>query len=246
MNLGEACSRLVNDLNDHNTIIIVAKCGIEYWGRSRSVIGHGDRIIMLKPDTTIIVHSPDGFKPVNWMSSPTDTAVNVEDDELRIFSQRTRTPYEEIRISIGEIHDYRSYTGLRDREKLDLTHTEKDMRDYLVENPHHIHPELKVKSVEYRSPLGFFDIYGRIGETPTVVELKAERAGLPAALQIKRYKEWLESHLKVGVRAMLVSPSITPNSLSLLKKSGIEHVKFNIRKMQRKPRRGHTLEKWID
>ncbi|MFC2162324.1 endonuclease NucS domain-containing protein [Candidatus Altiarchaeota archaeon] len=238
--------RLASDLQGHVTTIIIGRCQIEYWGRSRSIIGSGERIILFKPDTTIIVHSPEGFKPVNWMSQPTDTTVGTEDGKIIIFSQRTKSPYEEIRITIEEVIDYRSYDSLRDKKKLDLTHTEKDMQDYLAENPRHVHPEFRLKATEYKSPLGFFDLYGKIEGTPTIVELKIDRAGLPAALQIKRYKDWLESHLKRKVHAILMSPSATPNSLTLLKKEGIEHKRFDIKKIERKSGPRHTLEKWID
>jgi RecB family endonuclease NucS len=246
MNPREACSKLDKDLRERKTIFIVCNCSIEYWGRSRSIIGDGDRILLFKPDTTLIVHSPAGFKPVNWMSAPTDTTVNIEGDRLQIFSQRTKAPYEEMKINMEGIYDYNTYTGLRDREKLDLIHTERDMKDYLVKNPHLIHPDFKLKSVEYRSPLGFFDLYGKIKEKPAVVELKAERAGLPAALQIKRYKDWLEKHLRGEVFGLLVSPSITPNALTLLRKEGIDYRKFNIRKIECKPRHGNTLGRWIN
>ncbi len=246
MEINDYKTRLEDDLNEHKTVLIVCKCSIEYWGRSRSIIGLGDRLIIIKPDTTLIIHSPTGFKPVNWMSAPTDTSISEDDNKLLIFSQRTKSPYEEMRITIEKIIDYTAYLGLRDSEKLDLIHTEKDMKDYLVEHLHHIHPDFKLKSIEYRSPLGFFDLYGKIDGVPTVVELKADKAGLPAALQIKRYKEWLESHVKKEVRAILVSPSITPNTLSLLKKDRIEHKKFNIKKIQRKSGQGNTLEKWMD
>ena len=242
----ELTQRLAVDLHEHKTIILACSCSIEYWGRSRSVVGLGDRLILFKPDSTIIVHSLSGFKPLNWMSPPTDSSVEADGEHVIVFSQRTVKPFEEIRIRIDEVTDYRSYAGLQDRKKIDLTHTERDMRDYLASNTGLIHPEFRLKSVEYRSPLGFFDLYGRIGDKYAVVELKAEKAGLPAALQIRRYKEWLQSHLKDDVVAILVAPSITPNALTLLRKEGISFMKFSIKEVDEvKKSPGGSLKKWI-
>jgi len=245
--VSDIAGKLSLDLAERKLVVLVCSCSIEYWGRSRSVVGSGDRLILFKPDTTIIVHSLSGFKPLNWMSPPTDTSVEADGGCIRVFSQRTLKPFEEIKIRIEEVVDYRSFAGLSDREKLDLTHTERDMRDYLAKNTHIISPDFRLKSLEYRSPLGFFDLYGKIGEKYAVVELKVEKAGLPAALQIKRYKDWLESHMKEGVIGILMAPSITPNALTLLRKEGIEYIKFNIRNVKEagKPK-DKGLARWMN
>ncbi|MFH1055878.1 MAG: endonuclease NucS domain-containing protein [Candidatus Altiarchaeota archaeon] len=237
--------RFLGDLGDSKTIVVVCSCSIEYWGRSRSVIGLGDRIILFKPDSTLIVHSPSGFKPVNWMSPPCDTTASVDGGRLVVFSQRTVKPFEEIRITIERVIGYHSFEALSDREKLDLTHTERDMRDWLAAHPGEVDADFTLKSVEYHSPLGFFDLYGRIGGSYAVVELKSVTAGLPAALQLKRYRDWLAEHLKQGVRGILMAPAVAPNALTLLRKEGLEFRKFNVRKLKLE-RRKHTLDKWIE
>jgi len=226
-------------------ILLVCRCGIEYWGRSRSIVGSGDRVVLIKPDSTLIVHSLSGFKPLNWMSPPADTVAEVENDVLRIYSQRTSKPYEEMKIKVEEVHDYRSYDGLEDKKKIELTHTERDMQDYIAKNPHLIADGFQVKSTEYRSPLGLFDIYGKAGGKYAVVELKSERAGLPAALQLKRYRDWLQSHLRGEVDGILMSPSITPNALVLLRKEKLIYRKPPLRQIKRPVSSGgKTLEEW--
>jgi RecB family endonuclease NucS len=208
------------------------------------VIGAGDRIILLKPDSTVIVHSPSGFKPVNWMSTPTDTSCDVEDGKVVVFSQRTVKPYEEMKVTVDKVIGYSSYDGLSDKQKLDLTHTEADMRDYLAEHLAEVHPDFRLKSVEYRSPLGFFDLYGRIGDRYAVVELKSVRAGLPAVLQLKRYRDWLSEHLRQEVTGLLMAPGVTSNALTLARKEGLDFKKFNVRKLKI-DRRRDTLDRWM-
>lgn len=232
-----------NDLSECKTILVVGRCSIEYWGRSRSVIGAGDRIVLFKPDSTIIVHSPRGFKPVNWMSPPSDTAVELNGDMLDVFSQRTVKPFEEIKIRFEEIVSYGSFEGLSDRERIDVTHTEADMRDYLQKNCAEIHPHFRVKDVEYKTPVGLIDIYGKIGDSYCVVELKSVKAGLPAVLQLKRYRDHMKS-VGVDAQAILMAPSIAKNPLELMKKEGMTYRKFDVGKI-RVERVRDTLSKWM-
>ncbi|MFH1721236.1 MAG: endonuclease NucS domain-containing protein [Candidatus Altiarchaeota archaeon] len=234
------------DVRDRKTILLVAECSVEYWGRSRSLVGKGDRVILFKQDSTLIIHSPCGFKPLNWMSAPTDTNASVEKDMLIINSQQTKKPFEEMKISISKIIGYESFDSLTDKKAIEVTHTEADMQKYLAANPKLVHPDFRLKATEYKSPLGFFDLYGKIGVKYCVVELKAERAGLPAALQIKRYRDWLTTELKQDVIAILMAPAITPNSQNILKKEKIEFKKFNIKKVKlpNQNKKTTTLEKW--
>jgi len=75
--------------------------------------------------------------------------------------------------------------------------------------------------------------------------LKSERAGLPAALQLKRYRDWLEKHLKEEVIGMLIAPSITPNALVLLRKEKLIYKEFKLKDIKRHKSMGKTLEEWI-
>jgi len=244
--LSSLCFRLQEDVNQRKMVVLVCRCSIEYWGRSRSVVGEGDRVVLVKPDSTIIVHSLSGFKPLNWMSPPTDTVVKYENGVLHVHSQRTVKPYEEMKIQLYKVHDYRSYDSLEDINRLELTHNERDMQNFLVMHPELVDEGFTLKSTGYRSPLGFFDLYGKIGGSYAVIELKSERAGLPAALQLKRYRDWLSSHLKEDVTGMLMAPSITPNALILLRKEKLMYKRFSMKNVQHPKRsKGRTLEDWF-
>jgi len=237
--------RINLDISEGKALFLVGRCHIEYWGRSRSLIGAGERFILLKSDGTLLVHAKTGFKPLNWMSAPTDTVAEQTDDGLLIHSQRTKKPFEEMKVWLEAVREYKSFTDLCDRENLIVRHTEKDMKDYLVKHTHLIDSEFRLKSTEYRTPLGYLDIYGKIGNKYAVVELKADRAGLPAALQIVRYKQWLEHNLKQSVKAILMAPSANDNAIKILVKEGIEFKKFNIKKIKPIFKAKHTLEKWV-
>jgi endonuclease len=238
------CERFNLDLADSKTIILVSSCSIEYWGRSRSVIGSGERIIIFKPDSTLIVHSPSGFKPVNWMSAPTDTSADLVDGKVVLFSQRTSKPNEEIKIIVEKVLGYESFGGLSDQMELTVTHTERDMRDWLAAHPSEVDSAFRLKSIEYKTPLGLFDLYGKIGERYCVVELKSQAAGLPAVLQLKRYRDWLREHLRQEVIGILMAPSISKNPQNLMKKEGLIFKKFNVHRLEIRKQK-HTLDNWL-
>jgi len=244
MDSGRLLERFNADLDEGKAIFLVCSCSVEYWGRSRSVIGSGDRIILFKPDSTLIVHSPTGFKPVNWMSAPTDTSADLIDDKVVLYSQRTAKPYEEIKIKVDKVHGYESYESLKDGEKLTVTHTEHDMRDWLASHPGEVDPGFRLKEVEYKTTVGLLDLYGKIGEKYCVVELKAVTAGLPAVLQLKRYRDWLQDELRQDVVGILMAPSVAKNPLSLMKKEGLTYKKFNVHKLKIETSR-HTLHNWL-
>jgi len=244
MNIRTFTERFPKDLSDHKTIVCVAKCEIDYEGRSRSQIGEGDRILLFKPDSTIIIHSPKGFKPVNWMSSPTDTTVDLSGENPVIFSERTVKPFEKIRITILDIISYSGFDSLLDRGKLDLTHTEHDMRDYLADNPHEVHRRFRLKKKEKKTKVGLIDLYGKLGDRYCIVELKSVRAGLPAVLQLKRYRDHMQEELNLDVHAILMAPSCSKNPLEILKKEGMEFKKFNLKKIKL-PEPGSNLNQWL-
>lgn len=240
----EIAGRINRDLSEKKLVVILCGCKIEYWGRSRSVIEKGHRIVMIKQDTTLLVHSIEGFKPVNWMNEPAETIAQIAEGNILLHCQRTKKPFEEMKVTIDEIIDYRSYAGLEDREELSLTHTEQDLQDYLVKNPRLVHPDFRLICTEKDTPLGFFDLYGKIKDKYVVVELKVETAGLPAALQVKRYRDWLREQIP-DAEGMLIAPRITPNALNILKKEKIEFKKINIHSFELKRRKDATLKEWF-
>src|SRR3954452_24551398 len=52
--------------------LIVARCEVTYSGRLNAVLPEALRLLMIKSDGSVLVHSDTGgFKPENWMTPPT-------------------------------------------------------------------------------------------------------------------------------------------------------------------------------
>jgi RecB family endonuclease NucS len=60
-----------------------------------------------------------------------------------------------------------------------------------------------------------------------VIEVKRRTAGLDAVTQLNRYVKELRERKNTRVRGFLCAPSITPNSLAMLEKEGLDFFKLD-------------------
>ena len=55
----------------HRMRILVARCTVDYSGRLVAHLPQAVRVIMVKGDGSVLIHSEAGsYKPLNWMSPP--------------------------------------------------------------------------------------------------------------------------------------------------------------------------------
>lgn len=64
---------------DMDATVIVGRCTTSFDG-SRDTTQHGDVIVLVKPDGTVLVHDADGYQPVAWLTRP--ESVTVTDDRV--------------------------------------------------------------------------------------------------------------------------------------------------------------------
>ena len=51
--------------------LLVARCTVEYAGRLETRLPEALRLVMVKADGCVAIHSDGGaYKPLNWMNSP--------------------------------------------------------------------------------------------------------------------------------------------------------------------------------
>ena len=51
--------------------LVIARCSVDYAGRLSARLAPATRLIMIKADGSVLVHSDGGsYKPLNWMSPP--------------------------------------------------------------------------------------------------------------------------------------------------------------------------------
>ncbi|MEM2739745.1 MAG: endonuclease NucS [Candidatus Bathyarchaeia archaeon] len=74
-------------------LILVGECSVEYKGRGVASLEAGSRIIIAKPDGTLLIHAATNVEPVNWQPPGSKLEIYIEDDRLVLSSSR-RAPYE--------------------------------------------------------------------------------------------------------------------------------------------------------
>lgn len=63
----KTCKNLLEEaLREDHTIVLVGSCVVNYRGRAGSVLPEGERVVIIKPDGTLLVHQKEKREPVNW------------------------------------------------------------------------------------------------------------------------------------------------------------------------------------
>ncbi len=194
---------------------------IEYYGRAASYAAEAPRLLITKPDGTLLVHEASKREPLNWQPPGSTIIFECIEHTLRVRSIRT-SPREEVLIEIPRV--YLVTACKLSTTKLVVVGTEKDIANVLASNPHAIDPNAELVGREVSTPYGKIDVLlKRSDGTLIVVEVKNERAGIQAVSQLKRYVDYYRSQ-GYRVEGVLVAPSISEEAKSLLLKEGFRFV----------------------
>lgn len=222
----QACEVVQTGLEGEMMVTVFGRCRVEYDGRASSTLGYGDRLVVLKPDGAVLVHTDEGQQPVNWQP-PGCTQEAAITDGLEIRSIR-ETPSEELLVHFEFVAHVVAY-DVTDEHDLSLRGTEEDMRERILSDPSVLESGFEPRATERETPAGAVDIYGVDAEgNAVVVELKRRRVGPDAVSQLHRYVEALKRdlHAEMTVRGVLVAPSVTDRAQSLLERHGLELVRL--------------------
>lgn len=220
-----ARERIAEAVDRGDMVTVFGRCRVDYDGRASSTLGPGDRLVVLKPDGTALVHTDEGHQPVNWQPPGSTHEVAVKDGQLRIESHRTG-PEEYLEVTFESV-EYVTTVDVTDPEELSLSGTEADLRERILESPALIESGFEPLATERSTPAGAIDIYGEDSDgRAVVVELKRRRVGPDAVGQLDRYVGALarDLHADREIRGILVAPSATDRALELLAESGLEFV----------------------
>ena len=218
-------------------LTIFARCRVHYDGRAKSELGPGDRIIIVKPDGSFLIHQREKREPVNWQ--PPGSVVRLELRNKPVLVSVRRKPRETLEVELDEIYLITVFHA-EDYEELALTGSEAEMAELIFENPGVIEPGFKPLHREKPIRHGIVDVLGVDKDGNIVVlELKRRRADLHAVSQLKRYVETLREEHE-SVRGILVAPSLTSGARRLLEKENLE-----FRKLEPPKRKGKSRGKQL-
>ncbi|MFC6721420.1 zinc-ribbon domain-containing protein [Halobacteriaceae archaeon SHR40] len=95
--------------------VIAGRCTTVFKG-TREQEQHGDMLVLVKPDSTVLVHDADGYQPVAWLTRPESVTVTGDtvaardgDQSLRVTVHdahaREQYPLGEAGVPVGECPD---------------------------------------------------------------------------------------------------------------------------------------------
>jgi RecB family endonuclease NucS len=185
------------------------------------------RVLMLKSDGSVLVHSDGGsYKPLNWMSPPCTVREGVTDVEGTETIEWTVTAKsgDTLRILISEVHHDSSHElgidpGLR------KDGVEKHLQELLAEHPATLADGLTLVRREYPTAIGPVDLMCRDDLGLSVaVEIK-RRGDIDGVEQLTRYLELLNRDpllcTKGRVRGIFAAQEIKPQARVLATDRGI-------------------------
>lgn len=219
---GTTASAVERGVRRGETVVILATCEVDYDGRASGYLGPGDRVVVCKPDGTLLVHRPTGNDPVNWQPPGSTITATVGADGCTISARRT-APDEVVRVHLRETHQVTRYPA-DDAAPLELSGTEADMHEHIMEHPDEIEPGLRAIENERETPYGTIDVYGTDDEgRPVVIEVKRRQASLTHVDQLKRYMDQYRAS-NPEARGILVAPAASDRVRRALRDDGLEFV----------------------
>jgi hypothetical protein len=202
-------------------ILIVGNCWVRYEGRASSQLSSGERILILKPDGSVLLHRSKDYSPVNWQPPGSLFRTSINKGNLYIRSYR-RKENEVLEVFFDDII-LLSLLDLEDTAEFIMYASEEDMHNAIILDPDILEKGFRPIKHEYQIEPGFVDILGMDKEgNLVVVEIKRNRANKDAVHQLKKYMEVLDLDPSRRVRGILVAPDIASGVQELLAIYGFE------------------------
>jgi RecB family endonuclease NucS len=222
----EAEEVLEEYLKRNYTVQVNGLCMVNYQGRAKSKLDKGERLVIKKQDSAILVHGPDNYQPKNWQPEVDSYTVKGDDEELILKAKRTN-PNEVVEIRFEEI-DLLTVDQLVDESDLKIRGHEVDIHESIEDNPDLVEEGLKVVERERETPAGFIDVFARDTEDNYVVIEVKRNPDYNTVLQLQRYVGEIEEEFSGNIRGILVAPKMTDKVLDYLQERDLEFVEVEM------------------
>lgn len=207
----------------------MARCQVDYAGRLTAHLPMATRVLMLKSDGSVLVHSDGGsYKPLNWMSPPCTVREGTTDDGQVEWTVTAKAPKgqtpDTLRILVEEIlHDSEHDLGID--PGLQKDGVEKHLQELLAEHPATLAAGLTLVRREFPTAIGPVDLMCR-DEAGLSVAVEIKRRGeIDGVLQLERYLDLLNRDplltSKGPVRGIFAAQEIKPQARVLATDKGI-------------------------
>ena len=211
--------------------VVIASCSVDYSGRLDAHLPRATRLIMVKADGSVLVHSDGGsYKPLNWMSPPARLAEvdpDEEDREIGVIARwevsATRTDDRLVIRLFDIVSDTSADLGVD--PGLTKDGVEAHLQELLAEQIEVLGAGWRLVRREYPTAIGPVDIMARDADGGSVaVELKRV-GGIDGVEQLSRYLELLNRDpVLAPVSGVFAAQQIKPQARVLAEDRGIRCV----------------------
>jgi RecB family endonuclease NucS len=204
---------------------------VDYEGRLKAHLPLATRLLLVKADGSVLVHSDGGsYKPLNWMSPPATLRVTAAEDVsgtldegvVEQWTVQSAKTDDRLIVNIHEhLHDSSHELGVD--PGLIKDGVEADLQRLLAEQIETLGDGFTLIRREYATAIGPVDILARDAAGGTVaVELK-RRGDIDGVEQLTRYLDLLNRDpLLAPVRGVFAAQQIKPQARVLATDRGIE------------------------
>ncbi|RYV50660.1 endonuclease NucS [Pengzhenrongella frigida] len=208
--------------------LVIATCSAEYSGRLNAHLPLATRLLLVKADGSVLLHSDGGsYKPLNWMSPPCKLVVTVPDDAalergvVQTWAVQHAKSDDRLVIEVHEVlHDSAHELGLD--PGLIKDGVEAHLQMMLAAQIELLGTGHSLVRREFPTAIGPVDILAKDPAGGTVaVEIK-RRGDIDGVEQLTRYLELLnrDPHL-APVRGVFAAQEIKPQARVLATDRGI-------------------------
>jgi len=199
--------------------LVIAKCSVDYAGRLSAHLPLATRLIMVKADGSVLVHSDGGsYKPLNWMSPPCRLA---ESDSTWVVTGKSG---ETLTVHIEEVISDSSHL-LGDDPGLVKDGVEAHLQELLAAKPHVLGEGWRLVRREFPTAIGPVDIMCRDALGSSVAIEVKRRGDIDGVEQLTRYLELLNRDpLLAPVHGVFAAQEIKPQARVLAQDRGIRCV----------------------
>ena len=208
--------------------LVVARCSVDYAGRLSAHLPLATRLLVVKADGSVLVHSDSlSYKPLNWMSPPATLAIEEVDEEraaagvTQLWRVTNAKTADLLVISIHEVlHDSSHELGVD--PGLQKDGVEADLQRLLAEQIELLGDGHTLVRREYMTAIGPVDILARDAAGRSVaVEIK-RRGDIDGVEQLTRYLELMNRDpLLAPVSGVFAAQEIKPQARTLATDRGI-------------------------
>jgi RecB family endonuclease NucS len=199
--------------------LVIARCQVDYAGRLTAHLPMATRLLLVKSDGSVSIHSDDrAYKPLNWMSPP---CWLTEDQGTWTVANKAG---EKLVISLEEVlHDSAHELGAE--PGLVKDGVEAHLQALLAEHITTLGEGYSLIRREYMTAIGPVDILCRdAGGVTVAVEIK-RRGEIDGVEQLTRYLELLNRDpLLAPVEGVFAAQLIKPQARTLAEDRGIRCV----------------------